>query len=485
LTSRIVAFEQPCRAFKKEFFLNPMTPKKTPPQPGFTQTAIVALIGRPNVGKSTLFNRITKSRKAIVDPTPGVTRDRQYERVEWEQKTFILVDTGGIEAEGITADAGDSMGGNIREQTLQAVAEADVLLFLMDGRDGVTPTDFDVTNLLRKADKPVYYIVNKIDGEELEASLLPPFYELGVEELWPISAEHGYGVRSLLDDLAAALPEREESLLQPADSIRIAFFGRPNVGKSSLINRLLGEERMVVSDIPGTTRDSIDTLLTVENKNYLLIDTAGIRRKGKVKEKLEKFSIIKALGALERCDLALILIDAEEGVTEQDTKVIGYTQEQGRACILVVNKWDLVKGQPKEQKKIVAELQMATQFVGFAPVLRLSALTGAGVKKLLPTITSVYEQFCKTFSTNRLNRILQDAVASHPPALHRGRRIKLLYTTQIASRPPTFAIVANYPKEIHFSYHRYLVNTFRKELGLDKTPIKIVFRERKRRKMNF
>ncbi|KPJ99216.1 MAG: GTP-binding protein Der [Desulfobacterales bacterium SG8_35] len=462
-----------------------MTPKKTPPQPGFTQTAIVALIGRPNVGKSTLFNRITKSRKAIVDPTPGVTRDRQYERVEWEQKTFILVDTGGIEAEGITADAGDSMGGNIREQTLQAVAEADVLLFLMDGRDGVTPTDFDVTNLLRKADKPVYYIVNKIDGEELEASLLPPFYELGVEELWPISAEHGYGVRSLLDDLAAALPEREESLLQPADSIRIAFFGRPNVGKSSLINRLLGEERMVVSDIPGTTRDSIDTLLTVENKNYLLIDTAGIRRKGKVKEKLEKFSIIKALGALERCDLALILIDAEEGVTEQDTKVIGYTQEQGRACILVVNKWDLVKGQPKEQKKIVAELQMATQFVGFAPVLRLSALTGAGVKKLLPTITSVYEQFCKTFSTNRLNRILQDAVASHPPALHRGRRIKLLYTTQIASRPPTFAIVANYPKEIHFSYHRYLVNTFRKELGLDKTPIKIVFRERKRRKMNF
>ena len=485
MTSRIVAFEQPCRAFKKEFFLNPMTPKKTPPQPGFTQTAIVALIGRPNVGKSTLFNKITKSRKAIVDPTPGVTRDRQYERVEWEQKTFILVDTGGIEAEGITADAGDSMGGNIREQTLQAVAEADVLLFLMDGRDGVTPTDFDVTNLLRKADKPVYYIVNKIDGEELEASLLPPFYELGVEELWPISAEHGYGVRSLLDDLAAALPEREESLLQPADSIRIAFFGRPNVGKSSLINRLLGEERMVVSDIPGTTRDSIDTLLTVENKNYLLIDTAGIRRKGKVKEKLEKFSIIKALGALERCDLALILIDAEEGVTEQDTKVIGYTQEQGRACILVVNKWDLVKGQPKEQKKIVAELQMATQFVGFAPVLRLSALTGAGVKKLLPTITSVYEQFCKTFSTNRLNRILQDAVASHPPALHRGRRIKLLYTTQIASRPPTFAIVANYPKEIHFSYHRYLVNTFRKELGLDKTPIKIVFRERKRRKMNF
>ena len=329
-----------------------MTAKRTSlKKSSIMQAAIVALIGRPNVGKSTLFNRITKSRKALVDTTPGVTRDRQYERVDWEQSTFILVDTGGIEAEDRAADAKDIMAGNIREQTLQAVAEADVLLFLMDGREGVTPTDFDVTQLLRKIDKPVYYVVNKIDGEELEPSLLPAFYELGVEQLWPISAEHGYGVRSLLDDLAAALPEREESSLQPADSIRIAFFGRPNVGKSSLINRLLGEERMVVSDIPGTTRDSIDTLLTAKNKNYLLIDTAGIRRKGKVKEKLEKFSIIKALGALERCDLALILIDAEEGITEQDTKVIGYTQEQGRACILIVNKWDLVKGDSQGAEK--------------------------------------------------------------------------------------------------------------------------------------
>jgi GTP-binding protein len=459
--------------------------KKSSPKKGFMQSAIVALIGRPNVGKSTLFNRITKSRKALVDPTPGVTRDRQYERVDWDDSAFILVDTGGIEAKDSAGDDSGNMAGNIREQTLQAVAEADVLLFLMDGREGVTPTDFDVTDLLRKTDKPVYYVVNKIDGEEMEPNLLPPFYELGVEQLWPMSAEHGYGVRSLLDDLAAALPAREESSLQTADSIRIAFFGRPNVGKSSLINRLLGEERMVVSDIPGTTRDSIDTLLTARNKNYLLIDTAGIRRKGKVKEKLEKFSIIKALAALERCDVALILIDAEEGITEQDTKVIGYTQDQGRACILIVNKWDLVKDEPKEQKKIVAELEMATQFVGFAPVLPLSALTGMGIKKLLPTIDSVYEQFCKKISTNRLNRILQDAVISHPPALHRGRRIKLLYTTQITTRPPTFAIVANYPKEIHFSYHRYLLNTFRKELGLDKTPIKIVFRERKRKKYSF
>jgi GTP-binding protein len=449
------------------------------------QTKIVALIGRPNVGKSTLFNRITKSRKAIVDPTPGVTRDRQYERVEWEEKSFILIDTGGIEAEGKKADTSDLMSGNIREQALQAVDEADVILFLMDGREGITPTDFDVTGLLRKTDKPVYYVANKIDGPELEASLLPTFYELGVEEVWPISAEHGYGVRSLLDILAAALPESDESSLHPDDTVRIAFFGRPNVGKSSLINRLLGEERMVVSNIPGTTRDSIDTLLTKNNKNYLLIDTAGIRRKGKTTEKLEKFSIIKALAALERCDLTLILIDAEEGITEQDTKVIGYTQERGRGCILVINKWDLVKSEMKKQKKMLADLEMATPFVGFAPVLTLSALTGNGVNKLLPAIDSVYEQFCKTFSTSRINRVLQDASTSHPPSLHRGRRIKLLYATQITSRPPTFIIFVNYPKAIHFSYHRYLVNTFRKNLGLDKTPVRIFFRERKRRKINF
>jgi GTP-binding protein len=449
------------------------------------RSGIVALIGRPNVGKSTLFNRITKSRKALVDPTPGVTRDRQYERVEWEQKSFILVDTGGIGQGNGDAGEGESMASNIREQTLQAVAEADVLLFLMDGKEGVTPTDFAVTKLLRKTDKPVYYAVNKIDGEELEPILLPAFYELGVGKFWPISAEHGYGVRTLLDNLVDAVPQYEENSLQPADLVRIAFFGRPNVGKSSLINRLLGEDRMVVSDIPGTTRDSIDTLLRAKNRNYLLIDTAGIRRKGKVRAKLEKFSIIKALAALERCDIALILINAEEGITEQDTKLIGYTQEQGRACILVVNKWDIVKGDNKAQKKIVSELQMATPFVDFAPILTLSALTGSGIQKLLPAIDSVYEQFCKTFSTGGLNRILQDASVSHPPALHRGRRIKLLYTTQIATRPPTFAIVTNYPKAIHFSYHRYLVNKFRKELGLDKTPIRIVFRERKRRNINY
>jgi len=448
-------------------------------------SAIVALIGRPNVGKSTLFNRIAKSKKAIVDTTPGVTRDRHYERVTWDQKSFILIDTGGIETDRRKDRDKDVMAGDIREQSLQAIDEADILLFLLDGKEGITPTDFEVTDLVRKTDKPVYFVVNKIDGPEHEAKLLPTFYELGVDTLWPISAEHGYGIRTLLDSLIKDFPQAGTDTLYPEDTIRLAFFGRPNVGKSSLVNRLLGEDRMVVSSIPGTTRDSVDTLLTRRNRNYLLIDTAGIRRKGKVKEKLEKFSIIKALRALERSHLALILIDAQEGITEQDTKVIGYTQEQGRACILVINKWDLVKTDKKQQKKILAEVEMATPFVGFAPVLTVSALTGAGTKKILPTIETIYNQYCQTFSTNRLNRILQAAAAKHPPSLHRGRRIKFLYTTQIASRPPTFIVFTNYPKAVHFSYHRYLINTFRQELGLDKSPIRIFFRERKRRKIIF
>ncbi len=446
------------------------------------QSAIVALIGRPNVGKSTLFNRIAKARKAIVDSTPGVTRDRHYERVTWDEKSFILVDTGGIETDRRKDQDKDVMAADIREQSLQAIDEADILLFLLDGKEGTTPTDFEVTDLVRKTDKPVYFVVNKIDGPEHEAKLLPTFYELGVDTLWPISAEHGYGIRTLFDSLIKDFPQAGTDTLYPEDTIRLAFFGRPNVGKSSLVNRLLGEDRMVVSNIPGTTRDSVDTLLTRRSRNYLLIDTAGIRRKGKVKEKLEKFSIIRALGALERSHLALILIDAEEGITEQDTKVIGYTQEQSRACILVINKWDLVKADKKQQKKILAEVEMATPFVGFAPVLTVSALTGAGTKKILPTIETIYNQYCQTFSTNRINRVLQAATAKHPPSLHRGRRIKFLYTTQITSRPPTFIIFTNYPKAVHFSYHRFLINTFRQELGLDKIPIRIFYRERQRKK---
>jgi GTP-binding protein len=439
--------------------------------------SIVALVGRPNVGKSTLFNRISKSRKAIVDSTPGVTRDRHYERVTWNDRHFLLIDTGGLDAED-----GDSMAGHIRSQTLQAVEEADVILFLLDAREGLTPVDHEVAQLLRKAAKPIYHVVNKIDGPEFETTLLPQFYELGVEKLWPVAAEHGYGVNELLEAVTGELKKVDYVPPAAGETIQIAFLGRPNVGKSSLINKLMGEERMVVSDVPGTTRDSVDTLLVRKDAAYLLIDTAGIRRRGKVQEKLEKFSVIKALSTLERCDLALLIIDAGEGITEQDTKVIGYVQDSGRACILVVNKWDLVHGDRKKQKHLLNEVEMATTFVGFAPVLTVSALTGAGVKRILSTADEVYSQYKQKFTTNRLNLLLQDAVVAHPPAMYQGKRLKLYYTTQLGIKPPTFAVVANYPQGVHFSYHRYLTNQFRKGLGLEKTPVRILLKERKRKK---
>lgn len=437
---------------------------------------LIALVGRPNVGKSSLFNRIAKTRKAIVDSTPGVTRDRHYEKVVWNDKAFVLVDTGGIESDGQ-----DAINRLIQEQTRQAIDEADIILLLLDGREGVMPDDHKVVDILRRSGKEVHYLVNKIDGPAQEEQLLPAFFELGVERLWPISAAHGFGVADFLNFFAAALAAQPEEPEVPAETIRIAFLGRPNVGKSSLINRLLGEERMVVSDLPGTTRDSVDTLLTRRGKHYLLIDTAGIRRKGKVSEKIEKFSVMRALRALERCDLALILIDAEEGITEQDTKVIGYCLERGRACLLVVNKWDTVKDDKKRQKWLQEEVERATNFIGYAPMHQLSALTGAGVKKLFPMIEMVFSQYGQEFSTAQVNKVLTEALAGHTPPMHQGRRLKFYYVTQVATKPPTFVTFVNYPKGVHFSYYRYLVNQFRQQLALDKTPLKIILRERQRK----
>lgn len=438
---------------------------------------LVALIGRPNVGKSSLFNRVAGSRKAIVDPTPGVTRDRHYEKVTWNERTFMLIDTGGIES-----DHESKINPLIQEQTSLAVAEADMVLFLLDGREGVMPEDRDVVDILRRSGKKVHYLVNKIDAPDQAARLLPPFYELGVDQLWPLSAAHGLGLSDILDQVVADLPPAgEEDTTAPPDTIKMAFIGRPNVGKSSLVNRLLGEDRMVVSNIPGTTRDSVDTILTRGDKNYLLIDTAGIRRKGKVQERVEKFSVVRALHTLERCDLALILIDADEGVTEQDTKIIGYGLERGRACLVLLNKWDLLKSDRKRQEHLLAEVDRAVHFAGYAPVHKVSALTGIGVGKLFPLIDKVHEQYSREISTPRLNKILGEAVAAHPPALHKGRRLKLYYVTQISSRPPTLIIFANDPKGIHFSYSRFLVNRFRDALGLDQVPLRIFFRQRQRR----
>jgi GTP-binding protein len=424
------------------------------------------------VGKSTLFNRITRRRDAIVDPTPGVTRDRHYARVEWEEHPFILVDTGGID------DEDDTITGHIRHQAMQAVDEADVILFLMDGRQGLTPSDHEIVDLLRRTDKQVFFVVNKIDSPELEIELLSPFWELGVEQLWPLSADHSYGFKTLMDGLVEKLDKVDAPPDLPEGTIRLAFLGRPNVGKSSMVNAIIGQERMVVSDISGTTRDSVDTLLTRDKYNYLLIDTAGIRRKGKTTDKLEKFSILKALKALGRCDIAVVIIDAEEGVTDQDIRVIGYTQDHGRALLILINKWDLIKDDKKKQDWLLEEVRLATNFIPFAPVFRVSAMTGYGIKRIFPEIGKMYRQFHQRFPTSALNRLLEAAVSHHEPPMYRGRRLKLYYTAQIGTAPPSFAVIANAPKGIHFSYQRYLKNRFREGLGLDKVPVRLVFRER-------
>jgi len=439
--------------------------------------SIVALVGRPNVGKSTLFNRITRSRKALVDPTPGVTRDRHYDKVTWDDKVFMLIDTGGIED-----SSGDVMGGHIRNQAMAAIEEADIILFVMDGREGVTPQDHEVTNLLRRTDKTVFFVVNKIDSPAQEVEDMSQFYELGVDEFWPVSAEHKYGYGTLMNALAEKLIANDDDLRLPEGTVKVAFFGRPNVGKSSMINQILGQDRMVVSDVSGTTRDSVDTLLTHGKYSYLLIDTAGIRRKGKTTEKLEKFSILKALAALEKCDIAVVLIDAEEGITEQDTKVIGYTQEQGRGLILLVNKWDLVKDDKIRQKQIMGEIALAVPFVGFAPLLTASALTGYGIKRLFPTIGTVYKQFTSSFPTSALNRLLKDAVEDHSPPIYKNKRLKFYYTSQVGHRPPKFVVMSNSSKGVHFSYERYLVNKFREGLGLDKVPLQLFIRDKNREK---
>ncbi len=442
-----------------------------------SSSTLVALIGRPNVGKSTLFNRMTRRRDAIVDSTPGVTRDRHYARVRFEDYIFTLIDTGGID------DENDIITVHIRTQALRAIEEADIILFLMDGRQGLTPDDKEIADILRRSEKKVYFLVNKVDAPDLEIEFLSSFYELGVDTLWPLSADHGYGFRTLMEGLLSDLEQADtgEGKL-PEGTMRLAFFGRPNVGKSSMINAIMGQERMVVSDIAGTTRDSVDTLLSRDKYNYLLIDTAGIRRKGKTTDKLEKFSIIKALKSLGRCDISMVLIDAKEGITEQDTKIIGYTQEQGRGLIILLNKWDLLKGDKKKQDWLLEEVRLATNFIPFAPVLRVSAKTGSGIKRIFPETGKLYRQFHQRFPTSSLNRLLEAAVAHHEPPMHKGRRLKLYYTAQISTAPPTFAVISNAPKGIHFSYQRYLVNRFREGLGLDRVPVRLLFRERSGRK---
>lgn len=432
---------------------------------------IVAIVGRPNVGKSTLFNRISGRRKAIVDDMPGVTRDRNYIDVTWDDRTFTLIDTGGFEPE-----SKEEILAQMREQAMLAVEEADLIIFLADGKEGLTPADYDVADLLRRSGKPLVFAVNKIDSQKRMEGLYD-FYSLGLPEPLPVSAEHGIGTGELMERVLSLIPDyREEPLSE--DVTRLAVIGRPNVGKSSLINKLLDYERVIVSDVPGTTRDAIDTLLTSDDKKYLLIDTAGIRKKGRVSQKLEKFTVVQALRSMERCDVVLLLIDAVEGVTEQDTKVAGYAHEKGKGCVIVVNKWDLIEKETKTYEKYVDDVRFKLKYLAYAPVISISALTGQRAVKVLDVVDKVSAECNKRIGTGVLNRAFEEMTKGHLPGLFRNRTVKFYYITQTSVKPPTFTLFTNYPEGIHFSYERYLENKLREAFGFEGTPIRLQFRKR-------
>jgi GTP-binding protein len=433
---------------------------------------IVAIVGRPNVGKSTLFNRITKSRDAIVDDLPGVTRDRNFGDVSWDGKAFTLVDTGGF-AEGDD----DAFAPHIRQQVEQAIADADAVILMLDGKGGCSPFDADLIHILRTGNTPVFYVVNKIDGAGLERELTD-FYSLGLDTLFPVSAEHGYGVADFMDQLTAGFPDSAEEEAD-SDTVRIAVVGKPNAGKSSLINTILGEERLVVSDVAGTTRDAIDSTFTRDDRIYVLVDTAGIRRKGKVSLRLEKFSIIKALRSLERCDVALIVIDAEQGITDQDIRVAGYAHDRGCGAIFLLNKWDLVGNRDGlALKRLTEALRMDAKFLAFAPLITVSAKTGQRIQRIFPIVDQVFAQYSARVSTGQLNKALNRSLDRTQPPIHKGRRLKFYYATQISTRPPTFVSFVNFPDGVHFSYRRYLVNQIREAFSLDKVPLRLLLRQR-------
>ncbi len=442
---------------------------------------IVAIVGRPNVGKSTLFNRVVGKRLAITDEVPGTTRDRLYAEAEWNGVSFTLVDTGGLEPTSSdpfdtpAATQGRDLMAQVRDQAQTAIAEADVILFLVDVKDGLTASDEEVAQVLRRTAKPVLLAVNKAESQARREEAVE-FYALGLGELYPISALHGTGTGDLLDEIVSAFPAEEEA--EETEAIKIAIVGRPNVGKSSLLNKILGQERSIVHDAPGTTRDAIDTQLEWEGQPVVLIDTAGIRRKGRIQRGVEKYSVLRALRAIDRADVVLLLIDAVEGATAQDAHIAGYILEEAKSVVVVVNKWDLVKKDAYTMQIYLEHVYAVLRFLDYVPVLFISALTGQRVDQVLPTALRVQDARMIRIATAELNRILQEAVARHAPPSKAGKRLKFYYATQARVDPPTFVFFVNDPRLVHFSYERYLENRLREHYGFLGTPLRLSFRKR-------
>lgn len=436
----------------------------------FMRRSVVAIVGRPNIGKSTIFNRLVGERISIVDDVPGVTRDRIYAEAQWLSTSFHVIDTGGIEI------GEEPLLVQMRQQAEVAIEEADVIIFMVDGKEGITSADEEVARLLYKSNKPVVLAVNKIDNPEMREQIYT-FYSLGFGDPFPISGTHGLGIGDLLDEVISHFP-KEDVEEKDDDTIYFSFIGRPNVGKSSLVNAILNEERVIVSNVPGTTREAVDTHLNKDGQDFVIIDTAGMRKRGRVYESTEKYSVLRALKAIDRSDVVCVVIDAEEGIREQDKRVAGYAHEAGRAIVIVVNKWDTQKGTEMSMESFEKDIRMHFQFLNYAPITFLSAKTKKRLHTLIPLVTVASENHSKRIPTSILNDVIMDAIAITPTPTVKGKRLKLLYATQVAVKPPSFAVFVNDPDLLHFTYKRFLENTIRDAFGFLGTPINIYPRRR-------
>lgn len=432
---------------------------------------VVAIVGRPNVGKSTIFNRIVGERVSIVEDVPGVTRDRIYNSAEWLGKEFNIIDTGGIDL------SDEPFLEQIRAQAEIAIDEADVIIFITNGREGVTDADEQVAKILYRSNKPIVLAINKVDNPEMRDQIYD-FYSLGFGEPYPISGSHGLGLGDMLDAVRAHFPKEEEEEY-PDDTVKFSLIGRPNVGKSSILNALLGEDRVIVSDIAGTTRDAIDTTYTFDGQDYVMIDTAGMRKRGKVYESTEKYSVLRAMRAIERSDVVLVVINAEEGIREQDKRIAGYAHDAGRAIIIVVNKWDAINKDEKTINVWTEDIREQFQFLSYAPIVFVSAKTKQRLNNLFPLINQVSDNHSLRVQSSMLNDVISDAVAMNPSPMDKGKRLKIFYTTQVAVKPPTFVVFVNDPELMHFSYERFLENRIREAFPFEGTPIRAIARKRK------